>query len=156
MDKSKPRGKGIVGHTLGPRDSFKEFDNDQAPGSLFYIDYTTYRAVVEAFNKKTVLDILFNAGEIKLPYRLGSLRIQKKKMKFDTSKMKIDWQATRAAGKRVFHMNDHRDNYRYRWYWRKKDVIVQNKSLYSFEASRANKRELARLLKTDKSIDYFE
>jgi len=154
--KPNPRGKGLISNTLGPRDSFKEFDNDQAPGSLFYIDYRTYRAVIEEFNKKTVNDILTNTGELKLPYRLGSVRIQKKKMKFETSKMKIDWQATRKVGTKIYHMNDHRDNYQYRWYWRKKDVIVKNKTLYCFIASRANKRELARLLKTDRSIDYFE
>ena len=156
MKKIKPRGKGIVGQTLGPRDSFREFDNDQAPGSLFHIDYKTYRSVIEEFNKKTVADILYDNGEFKLPYRLGSVRIQKRKMKFDTSRLKVDWKATREAGHRVFHMNDHRDNYGYRWYWKKKNVIVQNKTLYSFIASRANKRELARLLKTEKNIDYFE
>tara|TARA_R100000541_G_scaffold56072_2_gene65294 strand:- start:172 stop:642 length:471 start_codon:yes stop_codon:yes gene_type:complete len=156
MKKIKPRGKGIVGNTLGPRDSFKEFDNGQAPGSLFHIDYKTYRSVIEEFNKKTIEDILLNTGEFKVPHRLGEIRIQKRKMKFDPTKMKIDWKATREAGHKVYHLNDHRDNYRYRWYWRKKNVIVQNKTLYSFIASRANKRELARLLKTDKSIDYFE
>jgi len=156
MDKIKPRGKGIVGHTLGLRDSFKAFNKDQSPESLFFIDYKTYRSVCEKFNKKVVEDILYNAGDFKLPYRLGEIRIQKKKMKFDTSKMKINWKATKESGFRVYHMNDHRDNYRYRWYWRKKNVIVQNKTLYSFIPSRANKRELAKLLKTDKSIDYFE
>ena len=77
-------------------------------------------------------------------------------MKLEKESMKVDWQASRIAGKRVYHLNDHRDNYRYKWYWKKTNAIVQNKSLYSFTASRANKRELARLLKEDKSIDYFE
>ena len=58
MDKIKPRGKGIVGHTLGLRDSFKAFNKDQSPESLFFIDYKTYRSVCEKFNKKVVEDIL--------------------------------------------------------------------------------------------------
>ena len=156
MNKIKPRGKGIIGKTFCLKDSFKEFDKGQAYQSMFVVDYKTYRAVCEEFNKKTVDKILLESGEFLLPYRLGEIRIQKKKMQFDTAKMKIDWKATREAGTRVYHMNDHRDNYRYRWYWKKKNVIVQNKTMYSFIASRANKRELARLLKTSKSIDYFE
>ena len=156
MDKTKPRGKGVVGSTLGLRDSFKDFNKKQAAGNPFSVDYKTYRSVCEEFNKKVVEDILYEAGEFKLPYRLGEIRIQKKKMLFETSKMKIDWKATKEAGLIVYHMNDHRDNYRYRWYWKKKNVIVQNKTLYSFIPSRANKRELAKLLKTEKSIDYFE
>ncbi len=156
MNKTKPRGKGIIGTTFGLRDSYKDFKKSQVPGALFNIDYNTYRTVCEEFNKRVVSDILLEAGEFNLPYRLGDIRIQKKKMKIETSKMKIDWKTTRESGVVVYHMNDHRDNYRYRWYWRKKNVIVQNKTLYSFTASRANKRELARLLKTDRSIDYYE
>jgi hypothetical protein len=156
MKEIKPRGKGIVGETLGLSDSYKDFDKSQIPGSFFYINYKTYRKICEEFNKLTSEDILLNAGEFKLPYRLGEIRIEKKKMVFDTTRMKIDWQATRKAGFQVYHINDHRDNYRYRWYWKKKGAVVKNKTLYSFIPSRANKRELAKLLKTDKSIDYFE
>jgi len=156
VKKIKPRGKGVIGTTLGLRDSYKDFKKNETVGPIFKIDYKTYRSICEKFNKKIVEDILINSGEHELPYRLGSIRIQKKKMRLDRESMKVDWKATRELGKRVYHLNDHRDNYRYKWYWKKTNAIVQNKTVYSFTASRANKRELARLLKEDKSIDYFE
>ena len=156
MKKIKPRTKGKIGPTLGLKDSYKDFKNTEKLGDYFKIDYKTYRAVCESFNKLTVEDILFNTGEFKLPHRLGSIRIQKKKMNFTKEALKVDWKASRELGKRVYHMNDHSDNYRYKWYWKKTNAIVQNKSLYSFTASRANKRELARIIKNEKSIDYFE
>ncbi len=156
MKKIKPRGKGAIGATLGLRDSYKDFKKNEKLGPIFEIDYKLYRSICEAYNKNIVEDILLNAGEIMLPYRLGSIRIQKKKMKLEKESMKIDWQASRAVGRRVYHLNDHRDNYRYKWYWKKSNAIVKNKTAYSFTASRANKRELARLLKTDNMIDYFE
>lgn len=154
MKKTKPRGEGKIGKTLGLRDSYKDFKNQEL--GLFEVDYKKYRAVNEAFNKKIVDYILLDAGEFELPYRLGSIRIQKKKMKLKKESMKVDWKTTRELGKRVYHLNDHSDNYRYKWYWKKSNAIVQNKSLYSFTASRANKRELAKLIMTDSRIDYFE
>jgi hypothetical protein len=154
MKMTKPRTKGKIGPTLGLRDSYKEFKKQEL--GYFDIDYKTYRAINEEFNKEVVKYILMDAGEFELPYRLGSIRIQKKKMKFSPDSMKVDWKATRETGKRVYHLNDHSDNYRYKWYWKKSNAIVQNKSLYSFTASRANKRELARLIKNEKLIDYFE
>jgi hypothetical protein len=155
-NKTKPRGPGVIGATLGLRDSYKEFKKNEKMGPIFDIDYKKYRAINEAFNKRVVEDILLDTGEHNLPYRLGTIRIQKKKMNLTKEAMKVDWKATKELGKRVYHMNDHRDNYRYKWYWKKSNAIVQNKSLYSFTASRANKRELARILKEVKTIDYFE
>jgi len=158
MDKqAKPRGKGAIGKTLGLKDSYKDFKKNVETGSIYKIDYKTYRAVCEEFNKKTVKDILLNMGEAELPYGLGSIRIQKKKMSISAkSSLRVDWEASKKIGKRVYFLNDHRDNHRYRWYWRKNYSIIPNRTVYSFTACRANKRELARLLKTSKMIDYFE
>lgn len=158
MKEIKPRGKGKIGPTLGLRDSYKDFKKNEDLGPIFseHVDYKVYRKINEEYNKRIVKDILLNVGEYELPHRLGSIRIQKKKMRLEVGSMKVDWKASRKIGKRVYHLNDHRDNYRYKWYWKKSNAIVKNKKLYSFTASRENKRELARLLKTNNMIDYFE
>ncbi len=158
MDKQvKPRGKGIMGKTLGLKNSYKDFSKNVETGKIYKSDYKTYRAVCEEFNKKTVDDILLNMGEFELPYGMGSIRIQKKKMNISRKdSLRVDWEASKKVGKKVYFLNDHRDNHRYRWYWKKNDSIIINRTAYSFTACRANKRELARLLKTSKMIDYFE
>ena len=154
---NKTRGKGKIGKVLGLKDSYKEFNKTQSKDNPFYVDYTTYKAICAEFNKEVIKDILLDSGTFKVPYRLGEIRIQKRKMDFSKpAALKVDWKKTNASGIRVYHMNDHRDNYRYKWHWKKSSAIVKNKTAYSFIASRANSRELAKILLTNRSIDYFE
>ena len=151
------RGKNKIGPVLSTKDAYKEFKKTQNKNSFFFVDYSLYKAICADFNKEIVNLILNDSGTFKLPHRLGELRIQKKKMNFSMiNKLKVDWKRTKEEGKRVFHLNDHTDNYRYKWYWRKSKVIVKNKSAYSFTPTRKNARELAKILLTTKKIDYFE
>ncbi len=153
----KPRGKGKISKSLGLKDAFKEFNKSQNKNSHFAVDYSLYKAICADFNKKVIKDILYDSGTFKLPHRLGEIRIQKKKMNFnDSSKLKVDWKRTNELGTRIYHLNDHTDNYRYKWYWRKSKAIIKNKTAYSFTATRDNMRTLARILLTDRRIDYFE
>lgn len=117
--------------------------------------YETFTTVLRDFNQILVDEILLHSKEIKLSHRLGWLRVKKSKMSFkDKNKLRIDWQATKKAGKKIYHTNDHRSGYKYRFFW-KKDRISGD-SPYSFIPTRTNKRRLAYILKNDKSIDYFE
>jgi len=153
----KTRGKGKIGKSLGLIDAFKEFNKHQNKNSHFKVDYSLYKDICASFNKEIVKDILYNSGTFKVPHRLGEIRIQKKKMNFDTtSNLKIDWKKTNELGKRVYHLNEHTDSYRYKWYWKKSKVIIKNKTAYSFTATRANTRKLASILLSNNKIDYFE
>lgn len=151
------RGKNKIGPVLSTKDSFKEFNKTQRKDSLLYIDYKKYKSICADFNKEIVNHILLDSGTLKLPHRLGEIRIQKKKMNFTSKEnLKIDWKKTKEIGKRIYHLNDHTNNYRYKWYWTKTRAIVKNKSYYSFIPTRANKRTLASILLNTKQIDYFE
>ena len=131
--------------------AYKEYDD------FYNVGYKKYRRVCEEFNKLIIDGILLKAKEFKMPYRLGTLRILKKEMNYSAgkNKLKIDWKATNENGKVIYHLNDHTDGFNYRWFWSKKTAIVKNKTIYSFQATRTNKRRLAGLLKT-KQVDYFE
>jgi len=151
---TKTRGKGKIGKVLGLSDSFKEFKKQNKD---LNIDYKTYKSICADFNKASVDKILKDSSSFKLPYRLGKIRIQKKKMSFASkNKLSIDWVKSNKTGYRVYHLNDHRDNFRYKWYWEKKYINIPNETCYSFIATRTNKRDLARILLHNKDIDYFE
>ena len=140
------------------KDAYKHYTEDIPEASPFYVEYTVYRQICEKFNKAICTYILEEAGEFQLPYRLGSLRIKKTKMNYrNKNHMRPDWKKTKELGKTVYHLNDHTDGFRYRWAWDKSNVVTVGKKLYSFYATRTNKRELARLLKDDDiNVDYFE
>ena len=131
--------------------SYKEYDD------YYKVGYKKYRSICEDFNKLIIDEILLKAKEFKMPYRLGSLRILKKEMNYSVgkNKLKINWFETNKNKKVIYHLNDHTDGFNYRWFWSKKKAIVKNKTIYSFQATRTNKRRLAGLLK-NKQVDYFE
>tara|TARA_R110000744_G_scaffold345108_2_gene450525 strand:+ start:4512 stop:4958 length:447 start_codon:yes stop_codon:yes gene_type:complete len=132
------------------KSAYKNYDD------FYNVGYKKYRAVCEDFNKRIVEDILMKAKEFKMPYRLGTLRIKKKKMNYSKkNKLKINWLETNKYKKVIYHLNDHTDGFNYRWFWSKVNAVIKNKSVYSFQATRTNKRRLAGLLK-NKKVDYFE
>ena len=119
------------------------------------VDKQIYRKICDEFNKLLVDEILISSEEIRLPYRLGTIRIKKSKMKYDDkNKLKIDWAASKKLGKRIYHLNDHTGGYKYRFYWTK--GIVKNITAYSFIPTRTNTRRLASILKDkNRQLDYF-
>lgn len=104
--------------------------------------------------------------EVTLPSRMGTIKIEGrvpvlKKEKDENGKTVIkglppDWVKTKALWerdpeakrmrKRVFHLNRHTDGVVYKWKWSKKNVLVENKILYSLRQTRANKRLVNRLI----------
>jgi len=139
------------------KDSYNHYIEEIPESSLFRVDYKTYRKMCEEFNKKICKYILEEAGEYTLPYRMGSIRIKKTKMDYNINHMRPNWKKSKELGKRVYHVNDHTDGYRYRWAWNKSNVVTVGKKLYCFYPTRTNKRTLASLLKDkDNYVDYFE
>ena len=132
------------------KSAYKSYDD------FYKVGYKKYRTICEEFNKDIIEDILLKAKEFKLPYRLGSLRVKKKKMNYGRkNKLKINWLETNKHKKVIYHLNDHTNGFNYRWFWSKINAIIKNKSVYSFQATRTNKRRLAALLKNNE-VDYFE
>jgi hypothetical protein len=148
----------VLGQTKTLKDAHKHYADEVVKDTFFDVEYKTYRKACEMFNKRISEKILKSAEEFQLPYRLGTIRVKKKKMSFkDKKRLKIDWQETKKLGSVVYHMNDHTDNYRYGWKWDKSNAIVKNKKVYSFMPTRNNKRTLAALLKDRFSgVDFFE
>ena len=153
MFKNSKRGEGNYKKDYGSNDVYKYYKKTIIPE--LQVDKQTFRKICDEFNKLIIEEILINSEEIRFPYRLGTLRIKKSKMKYDDkNKLKIDWAASRKLGKRIYHLNDHTGGYKYRFYWTK--GIVKNITAYSFIPTRTNARTLASILKDkDRQLDYF-
>ena len=149
-------GRETIAKTL--KDSYKFYTEDFSEQSAFFVEYSVYKNICIDFNKMICKYILEEAGEFELPYRMGTLRIKKTKMDYSNKNyMRPDWKRTKELGRTVYHLNDHTGGFRYRWAWDKSSIRTVGKKLYSFTATRTNKRTLAALLKDeDKNIDYFE
>jgi len=153
MFKNSKRGEGNYKKDFGSNDVYKKYKEDVIPE--LQVDKQLFRKICDEFNRMVIEEILLNSEEVRLPYRLGTVRIKKSKMKYDDkNKLKIDWAASRKLGKRIYHLNDHTGGYKYRFYWTK--GIIKNITAYSFIPTRTNTRTLASILKDkDRQLDYF-
>lgn len=122
------------------------------------LSWEEYKKVLHSCFEKIMHELLYKSKTLQLPYNLGELRIQKKRMDVgflnEHNNLKVDWGHYQKTGKIIKHLNDHRDNCRYRFYWLCKKG-PSGKSYYKFEPLRERKRELAKIIKTT-NIDYFE
>ncbi len=153
MFKNSKRGEGNYKKDFGSNDVYKKYKEDVIPE--LQVDKQLFRKICDEFNRMVIEEILLNSEEVRLPYRLGTVRIKKSKMKYDDkNKLKIDWAASRKLGKRIYHLNDHTGGYKYRFYWTK--GIIKNITAYSFIPTRTNTRNLASILKDkNRELDYF-
>lgn len=119
------------------------------------VDVKTYTELNNLYMKFLVYKGL-KGYEIILPARLGTLAVigRKPKIRFDEEGKVIglapDWVKTKklwednpeakAKRQRVFHVNAHTDGYRYKWHWSKKNILIENKTLYALRMVRSNKR----------------
>ena len=153
MFNNAKRGEGNYKKDFGSDEVYKYYKNNVI--EELQVDKQLFRKIFDEFNKLIIDAILINSEEIKFPYRLGTLRVKKSKMKYDDkNKLKIDWAASRKSKKKIYHLNDHTGGYKYRFYWSK--GIVKNISAYSFIPTRTNTRTLASILKDkNRQLDYF-
>lgn len=124
--------------------------------SIYDVPYETFKSIIIDYFKYIRDQIMLESKEVKLPCRLGTLQIIKHQPKEFTGKsLRWDWQATKQLGKPVYYLNEHSNNYKYRFHWSKQGCLLRNKGKYMFIACRTNKRNLAKIIK-NRQCDYIE
>jgi hypothetical protein len=124
-----------------------------------------YRRVINDFNKHT-MSLIFEGEEVKLPARMGVISIKGKKIepKIDENgRIKgqaPNYKATnelwgkcpecKAKKQLIFHLNEHTDGIRYKFFWSKARMLVENKTFYTMVFTRTNKRTIPKLIEQGK------
>lgn len=133
--------------------SYMEYVDDNP---LYQVEYRKFRDIINDYFRYLRDEIIENGKEVRLPCRMGTLQVVKHKPKTYTSKsLRIDFKATKEAGKTIYHLNEHTNMYKYRFLWSKQNMLTKNKTKYQLIMTRANKRRLAYLLK-NRIRDYVE
>lgn len=169
MAKLGKRGKGRYKADKSLKDAYTFYLDRMTPGApltkfsdpsnrVTVLTSKQYKKVAHAIMSKLMERILMHSNTLHLPYKLGEIRVKKLKMNMgllhSTNNLKTDWGHYQKTGKVIKHLNEHRDNCRYGFYWLCKKG-PKGKNLYKFQALRQHRRTLAALLKNT-NIDYFE
>lgn len=151
------RGKNKAKNPITFKEMYLSYIKDKDESSPYYISYDLYVEICSKYINKIIEHIICKGKKFKLPYRLGELSIIKKKINLANEKqyLPIDWANSLKYGKTITHLNEHSSGYKYMFYWNKKKALFKNKSCYRLVFTRANKRMLAKLIKSNK-VDYYE
>ena len=111
------------------------------------LNYARYKRIIDEFNKVVKEDILERSQTFKMPYGLGVICIVKYKPKGYTDKsLSVDYKSSKEEGKRIYHLNEHSNGYKYRLYWSKVPNVFSARYKYQLCMVRENKRHLAQLI----------
>jgi hypothetical protein len=135
-------------------DMYEDYISDKEEGSPLHVTYHEYRDIVELFYKEVSNNIINEGRTFHMPFMLGDTYVEKSKLDYN-NRLPINWELTSKTGKVIYNLNEHSQGYKYKIKWNKKVCNFVNNYLYNMIYTRANKRLLAKNIKTKKS-DYFE
>ena len=108
------------------------------------VDYELYKRILDEMCR-IILDAVLNSSDgFKMPYGLGFMQVGKYKPKaLNGDSLSVDYKASREYDKRIYHLNEHSNGYKYRLYWSKIPRTFPDRYKYQLCFVRQNKRRLA-------------
>ena len=111
------------------------------------LDYKLYKRIVDEMCTIILEHVLDGSEGFKMPYGLGFIQIGKYKPKtLGPDSLSVDYKASKDYDKRIYHLNEHSNGYKYRLYWSKIPRTFPDRYKYSLNLIRKNKRRLAQLI----------
>ena len=111
------------------------------------VDYSLYKRILDEMCK-VILEYIFERSEgFKMPYGLGFIQVGKYLPKSYTQQsLSVDYKSSKEYDKRIYHLNEHSNGYKYRLYWSKIPRTFPDRYKYQLSLVRQNKRKLAQLI----------
>ena len=111
------------------------------------VDYELYKRILDEMCR-IILDAVLNSSDgFKMPFGLGFMQVGKYKPKaLNGDSLSVDYKASREYDKRIYHLNEHSNGYKYRLYWSKIPRTFPDRYKYQLCFVRQNKRRLAQLI----------
>lgn len=111
------------------------------------VDYGLYKRILQEMCR-IILDAVLNSSDgFKMPFGLGFIQVGKYLPKaLNDKSLSVDYKASREYDKRIYHLNEHSNGYKYRLYWSKIPRTFPDRYKYQLCFVRQNKRRLAQLI----------
>ena len=111
------------------------------------VPYLLYKRILDEMCNVILENVLERSEGFKMPYGLGFIQIGKYQPKsLDAKSLSVDYKSSKEYNKRIYHLNEHSDGYKYRLYWSKIPRTFPDRYRYQLGFVRKNKRKLAQLI----------
>ena len=125
------------------------------------ISFVDWKNIVYTYNDMYRIYILETGEKVKMPMGLGQFSINKKKRKRrkgpngEYINMAVDWQKSKALGKRIYILNHHTDGYFFGWMWFNTSATIKFRKLWYFKPYRVSSRLIAHYIKVDEKYQHI-
>ena len=111
------------------------------------VPYAQYTRILDEMCR-IILEYVLDCSEgFKMPFGLGFIQIGKYRPKtYSDKSLSIDYKLSKEYNKKIYHLNEHSDGYKFRLYWSKIPMVFADRYKYQLNLVRANKRKLAQLI----------
>ncbi len=111
------------------------------------VDYGLYKRILQEMCRIILNAVLNSSDGFKMPFGLGFIQVGKYLPKaLNNKSLSVDYKASREYDKRIYHLNEHSNGYKYRLYWSKIPRTFPDRYKYQLCFVRQNKRRLAQLI----------
>lgn len=109
--------------------------------------YAQYKRILDEMCS-VILEYIFWRSEcVKMPFGLGFIQVGKYKPKqYNDKSLSVDYKASKEYDKRIYHLNEHSNGYKFRLHWSRIPQTFPDRYRYQLSLVRANKRLLAQLI----------
>lgn len=136
-------------------DLYNFYLSDKEKDSSYYVSKKEYTAILTDYILHIDNEIL-EGSIFYIPYGMGSNYVMRKKVdSSDIKKLSPDWALTRKYGKKIYHLNEHTNGYKYLFKWDKQPCVYKNHKMYKLTMVRNMKRTLAKYIK-ELGYNYIE
>lgn len=112
-----------------------------------FAPYSLYKRILDEMCQIIHEIVLERSEGFKMPYGLGLIQVVKYRPKSFTPKsLSVDYKASKEYDKKIYHLNEHSDGYKFRLYWSKLPQTFPDRYRYQLSLVRQNKRKLAQLI----------
>jgi len=111
------------------------------------VPYAQYKRILDEMCNIIRETIFERSDGFKMPFGLGFIQVGKYKPKSYTFKsLSVDYKLSKELDKKIYHLNEHSDGYKYRLYWSRIPQTFPDRYRYQLSLVRANKRLLAQYI----------
>ena len=111
------------------------------------VDYGLYKRILDEMCRVILEHVLNGSEGFKMPFGLGFIQVGKYQPKTLTAQsLSVDYKASKEYDKRIYHLNEHSNGYKYRLFWSKIPRTFPDRYKYQLSFVRQNKRRLAQLI----------
>jgi hypothetical protein len=149
--------KGYVNECYNTMDVYRFFrELHSEKTTVMEIQRDLFKKIHEVYTE-VLWEHLLKGNKFPIPYTLGKIFIEKRKMRYDPRYLPKDYGHYKKTNKtqKIFFLNEHSNGWRVKLKWDKKGCIVSNKIYYSLSLCRSARKKIADRLREPGAYLHF-